>query len=123
MYVGKAVRRMRGVGRMLLALVFVVLTMAAGSRLVKGPESAEADRNAAAQPAPVLAAVSAASADEVLTAPRSTRHEVRAALPHTDQDAACRLAGVIADGNGWPVTASTWTRAVYSVCPPEGERG
>lgn len=118
---GRQVRQMRSLMRVLMGVVFAALVLAAGSVLVVRTETA-GDSLPAQLPTPVLAQ-SAAPADEATPVLRSERHEEHAAASRAD-DTDCMVACIQdADGNGWPVTASTWRRAVYSVCPPEGMFG
>lgn len=119
---GRQVRRMRSLMRLLLSVVFAALVFTAGSALVKGPEAA-ADMPAAPPSTPMLVQSAVVPADNVLPQLPERRQEVRAAAVHTDSGTCSVDFGLVSDGNGWPVTARTWTKAVYSVCPPEGMPG
>ena len=122
---GKAVVTMRWMERALFCLGVVLLLTLAGPALVQGPEEdVQAADAAACVPSAMPALMQAAAASEGTVLPVSARQaEERAAMPHTERDAGETACSVVSDGNGWPVTAGTWTRAVYAACPPEGMPG
>lgn len=114
---------MRSLMRTLMGIAFAVLLIAEVAVPVTCAEGQAAPDTASIPCAPVLAQAVSAPAENVLPAQPERRQQERAAAPHTEDRACVADIDLLSDGNGWPVTARTWTKAVYSVCPPEGMPG
>lgn len=105
----------------LLCGLFLMAFFLLGRGLVAGPETEKDYSAEQVQTAPFFAVQ--AQTQETRTAPSAEEHrETRgeAVRPETEAPVApvCSC-----DRNGMPLTARTWQKTVYLVCPPEGVPG
>ncbi len=105
----------------LLCGLFLMAFFLLGRGLVIGPETEERERPEKVQNA-VYFAVQAQTQENRTVPAAEEQRETRGEAVRPEADAPV-LPICSCDRNGMPLTARTWQKTVYLVCPPEGVPG
>lgn len=115
-------RRLKNLWRMLMVIFFAVLVVQASTVLVQGPDKTERQKASAEWPRSHIVQATGILAECAENIKVCREREERSASAEKTVLMAV-IPQLEMDGNGQLISAKTWVRAMYCVCPPEGMFG